>query len=262
MMKTEKTIKQQARAALHGNASALIAMTGVVAAAYFLLNYAQFVLLYLFAPSGAADGTFSANDFNVRLIQSIYMLLLLFLSPLLNGALRGAAQAAVHGDCGARDVFYYFGAFRRWAKTVLINLLVYCLFAAAGFALNPGFYTRALLPWLYNAPLDWNIESFVVIFIDVVSVLLQICYYMLFVHFPLTAYALNENIRVEKCVFMMIGFSALHFGKLLRLLLSFAGWFALCFLVVPALYVIPYFAVASMKSAKWLFELDEGWDIV
>lgn len=262
MMKTEKTIKQQARAALHGNASALIAMTGVVAAAFLLLNYVQFVLLYLFVPKGVQTGVFSSRSTTVRLIQNVYMLLLLLFSPLLSGALRGAAQTATRGDCSARDVFYYFGSFRRWMKTVLINLLVYCLFTAASFALNPGSYTRVLLPWLYEAPLGWNPESFLVIFIDVISAVLQLIFYMLFVHFPLTAYALNENIRVEKCVFMMIGFSALHFGKLLRLLLSFAGWFALCFLVLPALYVIPYFAVASMTSAKWLFELNEGWGIV
>jgi hypothetical protein len=41
-------------------------------------------------------------------------------------------------------------------------------------------------------------------------------------------------------------------------MLSFAGWFALCFFVVPALYVLPYFAVAAANSARWLFEMERS----
>ena len=243
-MKTEKIIKQQAREALQGNASALIAMMGVVAAAYLLLNYVQYVLLFLLDPSGAQTGTFSSKNLTVHLIQSFNNVILLLLSPLFNGALRGAAQTAQYRDCSAGDVFYYFRSPRRWGKTVLINLLVFSLFSAACFAFDIGGFTRALLP-----------------LIDVVTVILRVVFYMLFIHFPLTAYALHEHLKVEKCVFIMIGFSVLHFGKLFRLMLSFIGWLALCFFVVPALYDIPYYATASMLSSKWLFELDEGWSI-
>ena len=260
-MKTEKIIKQQAREALQGNVSALIAMMGVVAAAYLLLNYVQYVLLFLLDPSGAQTGTFSSKNLTVHLIQSFNNVILLLLSPLFNGALRGAAQTAQYRDCSAGDVFYYFRSPRRWGKTVLINLLVFSLFSAACFAFDIGGFTRALLPQLYEEELSLSLNGFLAVFIDVVTVILRVVFYMLFIHFPLTAYALHEHLKVEKCVFIMIGFSVLHFGKLFRLMLSFIGWLALCFFVVPALYVIPYYATASMLSSKWLFELDEGWSI-
>ena len=37
-----------------------------------------------------------------------------------------------------------------------------------------------------------------------------------------------------------------------KLLLSFLPWFLLCFFVVPALYVIPYFGASCAVSAKWM----------
>ncbi len=90
----------------------------------------------------------------------------------------------------------------------------------------------------------------------VLTVLIRVMLYMLLAHYPLMRYALDENIGAGACVFGTLGFSLRRFGKLFKLALSFAGWFALCFFVVPVLYVLPYFAVAAVNSARWLLQMD------
>lgn len=34
------------------------------------------------------------------------------------------------------------------------------------------------------------------------------------------------------------------------------GWIALCFFIIPTLYVVPYLAVTLMNSARWLFAMN------
>ena len=99
-------------------------------------------------------------------------------------------------------------------------------------------------------------EYSLVVAAAVLTGVIYVLAYMIFVHYPLMIYALRSDISVSKCVFGSIGFSFKHFGKLFKLILSYFGWFALCFFVVPALYVIPYFYAGSLLSAKWLLELD------
>ena len=258
MMKTEKTVRQQARAALKGNLTTLIAAAGIVYLTYLALTYANRFMLFLTNSVDLETGSVVYDFPNTPSLLALgNMALIILLSPLLNGFLRASANVARYKSCSATDVFFFFGGLTRYFRTIIINLMVFMLCVIASTALDPERWFRTLFSDLVPAQLGFDPASFAVIFFGVLSMFIRILLYLLFVHFPLTALALNDEIGVFECVFVMMLFSIKNFGKLFKLMLSFAGWFLLCFLVVPALYVIPYVRVSAMTSAKWLFELDE-----
>ena len=256
MFNTEKIIKQQARQALRGNLSQLIAAAGSVVTVYLAVQYANYMVYFSLKNLDVTQiGLLSAET----LFALGTAVMLLLCSPLLNGFLRASANTALQKDCGARDVLFYFKKTELYFKTLLINLLVYMLFSITSTALNVSMYLEKLAPSVTDpAVFGFTPQGFAVVFAAVLTVIISIFLYMFFVHFPLMSYALNENQGVGRCVFVTMGFSFRNFGKLLRLMLSFAGWFALCFFVLPILYVLPYFSVASLLSARWLFDLDES----
>lgn len=259
MLKTEKQVKQQARAALKGNFTQLIATAGLAATAVILVQCAQTIALLLT----------DCIDINTQeIVDSRYFYFLavvagssaltLLISPLFNGFIKAAVNTAVKKTCEAGDAFYYFRGAGRYFKTLLINLILFLFFSIITNAFNPANYLQKLFPQWYEQGLSFNLESTAVVAAETVATVVKIIVFMLFVHFPLLAYALNDNISVGRCVFVNIGFAFKNVGKLFRLVMSFIGWFALCFFVVPLIYVVPYYTVAAATSARWLYEMDNN----
>jgi hypothetical protein len=122
--------------------------------------------------------------------------------------------------------------------------------------LDPTLWLRLTAEELYTSEPALSLEWAVTLFLSVIAWLIKLVIYMIFVHFQLAGYALDNSKSVLSLSFGRIGFGLKHFGKLFKLMLSFAGWFALCFFILPALYAAPYFAVASMQSARWLFDIE------
>ena len=235
-MNIEKEIKRQARKALHGNLSRLLAAAGVAALLLLVLEFGQYLVAYF---TGAADlntGTAPKdNPIGFLLLMMGYVTAVLLVSPVLNGFLRMAMSAAVDRRCDSMEVFYYFRAPQLWFKTVLINLLLYMMVTVSSSLVDIGTALAGLMTWIIRA-----------------------LFFLLFAYYPLMRYAMDERIPVIRCVFATLPFSFRNWGKAVRLALSFAGWFALCFFVLPLLYVVPYFAVAAMTSSRWLLELDKN----
>ena len=252
-MKTEKFVKQRAREALKGNLVQLIAAMAMAFAAFMLTDIVQTIVVLLTQKVDFETGEVVSSD-NIIYFSIVAgtVVVLLFASPLLNGFFKAAANAVEYGDCEARDVFFYFRSAGLYFKTVAVDLLLYLIFAVITGVLNFSNYISLLFPNGANNAGDYALVIAAAVLTGAVYVLA----YMIFLHYPLMIYALRSDISVAKCVFGTIGFSFKHFGKLFKLMLSYAGWFALCFFVVPALYVIPYFYAGSMLSAKWLLELE------
>ncbi len=252
-MKTERFVKQRAREALKGNMVQLIAAMGITFAAFVLTEMVQTVFLLLTQQVDLDTGeVVSSENLIYGVIVGLTVVAVLLVSPLLNGFFKTAANTAERGSCDVRDVFFYFRGAGMYFKTVLINLLLSLLFSVVTGVLNFSNYLTLLLPNGANNPGEYAVVCAAAVLTGAVYVLA----YMLLLHYPLMIYALRSDISISKCVFGIIGFSFRHFGKLFKLMLSYTGWFALCFFVVPALYVVPYFYVGSMFSAKWLLELD------
>ena len=254
-MKTEKLIKQQARAAMQGNLSQLIAGAGVTAAVFLLWEFIEYFALNELGVE-ETDDLLESGQWAVVPVIVVIMALVLFSTPLINGFLRIAATAATRRKCDSLDVFYFFKTPALFFKTVVINMLLMLMVTVSSAVLNLSGWLSWVLPDLFGASPGLTAEFVLTAFVTVITVLLRVLLYMLLAHYPLMRYALNENIGTADCVFGTLGFSLRHFGKLFRLALSFAGWLALCFFVVPVLYVLPYFAVASVNSARWLLKMD------
>lgn len=254
-MSTEKLVKQQARAALRGNLSQLIAGAGVTAAVFLLWEFIEYFALNELGVQDT-ENILQSGQWYVVPVTVVFMALVLFSTPLLNGFLRMAATAAVRQKCDSLDVFYFFKTPVLFFRTVIINMLLMLLVTLSSAALNLSGWLSLALPDYFGASPGLTAEYMLTALVTVLTVLIRVVLYMLLAHYPLMRYALDENIGVAACVFGTLGFSLRHFGKLLRLALSFAGWFALCFFVVPVLYVLPYFAVAAVNSARWLLQMD------
>lgn len=266
MMKTEKKVKQQARQALHGNIVPLIAALGLCAMVFLLIEYLSYIPVVLCGLMNVDVNVILASDkleLSAFLIQFGNYAAILFAMPLVNGFLKTAANAALKQDCAATDVFYYFKTARKYFKTVALDAILFLFYA---------FITNVLDVYRYisesiHANLFAGIERFdaqtVILFAALVSsAVIKLFFYMIFLHYPLLAYALNDKKSVGYYAFLLIDFSGFHFINVLKLFFSYLGWFALCFFVVPVLYVAPYVVTGSLISAKWLFELDRNRGIV
>ena len=257
-MKTEKLVRQQARDSLKGNHTILMASVGLIFLTYLLLFFLRQILMIMTGEINIYTGEADTGFMKMGWFISIgYVSALFLVSPLINGFLHASANAALKNSCSTLDLFYYFGSVTRYFKTLVIKMLVFLLFAVSTSALDLEKYFRVFFKEQVPGSLGFDPDSFMIIFVGVITILIRILLYLFFVHFPLTAYAFNEDLGVSKCVFVMMGFSAKNFWKTFRLLISFSGWLLLCFFVVPALYVIPYVSVSALTSAKWLFQLDE-----
>ncbi len=243
---------------MKGNLSKLIAALGFAALTFLTIEYVEYLVLHLTGAINYESGEAynSCSTLYVGIV-SAYVFAVLFLSPLLNGYIKTAANTALNKKCGSTDLFFYFKGAGRYFKTVLYNFLLLMLYYFVSGALNLSGWLNAFFhSWFTQAP-AWNIDTFLIVLAGVVTVFIRVLIFMLFVHYPLMAKALNDNIGVRDGVFAMLGFSFKNFRHIFKLAFSYIGWFALCFFVVPAIYVIPYFSVAALTSAKWLFAMDK-----
>ena len=248
-MKRERIVKQQAREALRGNFSILIAGFSALVVAYLTVVYLAYVIEI---PAGVVDveseeviDSMRQFDMLVTLGQSI---LFAVLSPLLNGWLHTAARAVISGKSEITDMLYYFGSAVRYFKTVVLNLSL-CVLAAA--LITPLGVVKSVF---FN-------DDFGGVIMSIVMIVWGLFVYMILVHYPLFLYAVDAGKPVWRYAIGLIGFSFRHFGDLLRLLFSMLGWIALCFFVVPVIYVAPYLITACANSARWL-AIIEGMDVL
>jgi hypothetical protein len=163
-------------------------------------------------------------------------------SPLINGFFRLAADTAVKGGCEINSFFYFFSSPRRYFRTLAVNMGLCALYSLLT---APLAVAGRLLGDVLPAPA-----------ITAVLVIWQIFVYIFFIHYPLAAYAINDSRQAYYYVFGFIGFSFRYSGALIKLIFSMLGWIALCFFIIPTLYVVPYLAVTLMNSARWLFAMN------
>lgn len=256
-MNIEKEIKRQARASLRGNMSKLIAAAGLTALVLLLLEYAEYLLYYATGVMDWDKSEVAATDTPAfYIVTGVFLAAVLLAAPVVNGFLRMAVSTAVKKECRSLDVFYYFTNSTRYFKTVLIDMLLLAMVSVASSLLNISGWLQLLSPEWFGASPGFTPERLLTVFTGVLTGLVRVLLFMLLAHYPLLSYAFDETQSVKHCVFDTLRFSLRHFWQLLRLAFSFIGWFALCFFVVPALYVLPYYAVAAADSARWLFQME------
>ena len=263
-MSTEKVIKNQAKDSLKNNWSVIIAAVLAVCVIMILIN----ALLYGF-------GFFAkAIDTDTGLIKEGKKLMFSFaactaltvailLSPLMNGLYKMFCNTSLYNRTEISDLFYFFKGAKRYFKTLVINITLLFIFSVLSYGLDAYSYACYVFGASLKSGFQFDFSTLILIVFFIVSVIIKVLVYLLFVHYPLVAYSFDDSLPATKYMFGYIRFSFRHFAKTLKLVLSFFGWIVLsCAFVVPAFYALPYLLTSMTTSAKWLFSLERNRGVI
>lgn len=258
-MSTEKNIVLQAKNNLKGNWVTLI-MAGI-----FIL-----ATIYTIISAGYLVCTISnLLDFeNEDIIENAglpYILIIvciaicgLSVSPLINGFFKMAYTIAKGYKITFADLFFYFNKTSHYFNTLLLNFIYAIIMGAVIFAFNFNWILNLITNNIENDTLSFIAKIFAGSALNVLSIILIGFFYILFVNSSMFLYAENPNLNALKCFGIGVKISFKNFISYIKLFFGFSGWIALCFFVVPALYVFPYIAVSFATSSKWLISMERG----
>ena len=262
LMNTERTVRKQAKKALEGNWSLIISQN--MAALLPLLTG-----LFAFSLAMSAAGIYDTKNPNQlqRILTMIFggafFIVAVVLLPLVNGIYRSVCNIVRGRECNSLDVFYYYKKPKRFFKTLILDVISIGLFLIVSGLLNVFNYLNAVSgEILNNSPSLGVFMTILLVLAWIVSAVVTVVCYIIFVHYTLLAYGFNENLPIGVYLPRMMAFSIKNFIPTIKLFVGFIGWAALCFFVVPAFYAVPYFLTTSAMSAKWLFELEGSRDII
>lgn len=257
-MSTEKIIKCQAKKSLKGNWIIVIAAVVFVCVVLILAQNLIYMFGLLFRLIDKNSGiVLRTKELQYFVLEASVFTALFFASPVINGIYRIVYNIAKTDSAVINDMFFFFKNARRYFRTLLLNLLIGVVAVFFGYGFDPYFFATKILKADLQNNAGFNIITFVLVAALIASVIIKILIYLIFIHFQMFAYAANDSLPLMKYILGVLKFSFRHLGATLKLLLSFTGWIALCFFVVPAFYTAPYFAVSMAVSAKWLFSLDK-----
>lgn len=256
-MSTEKVIKKQAKELLNGNWSIIICAVIFVCIIPIIFDNTANL-------AASSAGLFDNNGYlkpsmtsAYNIIYSVSMILMFLLSPFINGIVKMFCNTALYGKTVITDLFFYYRNISLYLYTCIFNAIVLLVSFVLGYGLDFYNYAVLITGETLDAKSEFSLNTIILIVCMLLSFIVKVIIYMIFVHYPLIAYSTFDNIPISKCLLSMYAFSLRHFFKTLRLAFSFIGWILLCFFVVPAFYVLPYAMTSACVSAKWLFSLDK-----
>lgn len=174
-----------------------------------------------------------------------YILRSLLLSPAKLGGMGWFLYSIRGEENPVRSIFIFFSSLRRYWRAVWITLLVGMIRLAAAAPLCGGVY---LLLLLIRRAVRYNSAPLVVL--SVLAGILCLCLLGLFVWFSLrfSAASCLFTLNPERSAWETVGTSWKMMrgreSQLVKLAASFGGWFVLCLLVFPIIFVIPYYLMA------------------
>ncbi len=262
-MSSESIIKAQARASLKGNLVTLIAALGLCCAVAVLVDSVVGTALICMGAYDLESGEIRDDMQLLYVLGNVFSFAVLALfSPLINGTIKLAADAAKSGKAKIGDLMYFFGGAGRYLKTLVINLALCLPVLIFSYVLDPVYIFELFGLISTKAPFDNLLSGSLYSLSVFIGVVIKLALYFIFMHYPIFAYSTGETDNAAYCVFGMLSFSVRSFPAAIKLFLSFTGWILLCFFVVPAIYVIPYMLVAMSNSVRWLIHDDRAKGII
>lgn len=260
-MNKEKLIKNQALTSLKGSWIILIAMvltiSAVMIAIYSMGSIVQLITKSLDTATGMAK---SGKEFTFTLISIIDLVVMFFLTPLINGFFKSVYTVAHNEIPSFWEIFSFFKSPKLYFKTILLNLIFVVILSLAFFAFDFGYLVTMITDSLKtsNTALTTLITAVLNIVFGAVSVLLISFVYLFFVNYAMFLFIDDSNSNIFCCFGKGVKMFVKNFGNTMKLYFGFAGWIALCFFVVPAFYVLPYISTSFATSAKWLISIEKG----
>lgn len=158
---------------------------------------------------------------------------------------------------GVEGVFAWFGSLRLFAKSLWLRINIYLRMLPWFLLIIAVPYAALFISGILLSSKVQIVLTFALILM-VVSELMLAGGLFLFLYIAsryfLASYLLVEDNtrKVTSCVRDSIRYTRGQRGEIFTFWLSFAGWFMLCALALPALYVVPYFNASSVIYAKFI----------
>ncbi|MGN0503216.1 MAG: hypothetical protein ACI4HN_09850 [Ruminococcus sp.] len=263
-MSTEKVIKNQAKDSLKNNWSVIICALLAVCAVVLLIQALTYGFGFFTKSVDTDSGLVrEGKKLTFTLFACGALTVAVLISPLFNGLFKMFGNTSLYNRTEITDLFFFFKGAHRYFKTLLINITLLFIFSVLAYGLDAYSYACYVLGASLQSGFSFDSDTLILIVCYIVSVIIKVLIYLLFVHFPLVAYSFNDSMPVSKYMFGYIGFSFRHFAKTVRLAVSFIGWIALsCAFIVPAFYALPYLMTSMTTSAKWLFSLERNRGVI
>lgn len=255
-MNTEKTVRKQAKKVLEGNWTVIISEI-MVAVLAFLAGLFAFSLAMSAADLYDLENPNQTQKVLTTVFSLVFFAVEVMFLPLINGIYKSICNIVRGQKCSSLDVFYYYKNPKRFLKTLMLDIISAGLFVIVSGLLNVFNYLSAVSDAIIdNSPSFTAVMAVLLVVAFIVSAVVAIMCYIIFVHYTFLAYGFNDSLPIGTYLPKMVAFSVKNLIPTIKLFVGFIGWAALCFFVVPALYVVPYFLTTSAMSAKWLFELE------
>lgn len=262
-MSSESIIKAQARASLKGNLITLIAAIGLCCAVVVLIDSLMNTALICLGAYDLETGELRDDMQLLSALGNVFAFAACaFLSPLINGTIKLASDAAKSGKAKIGDLLYFFGGATRYLKTLVVNLALCLPVIILSYVLDPTYFFELFGVFSSDSPFDDPLGGTLYLFSVILGIAIKLAVYFIFMHYPLFAYSSGETESASRCLIGMLPFSLRHFSAAIKLFFSFTGWILLCFFVVPAIYVLPYMLVAMSNSVRWLIHDDRAKGII
>jgi uncharacterized membrane protein len=271
-LSAETKIKQEARARLRNNNwGKAVAITVILLCIPFIQSLCNEFAAYLFG----VNLNVVPQDWDQiipwimrRISNWPYFLMLgagclifwLLSAPLSLGAVRWNLRASQGGSPPVEELFYYFANRKRFFRSLgcSIQLLlrgilwfVVCLGPGIALAIVCSVMGNLAHTSVGNAPL-WAVVGMLSAALLIPAGL--VCFFLLMLRYfsAQTAVAALESTRVSRCISLSVRRIKGKKRSAFLLVLSFAGWGLLCFFVLPALFVVPYFRMSRVTCSKWI----------
>lgn len=178
--------------------------------------------------------------------------------PLLYGALRWFWFSSLEADVPISEVFCYFSDGREYLRAISLSFRVFVRIVGILFlcflptllieaARSPYTYQLFHSSMPYWVSSIWAFGRLMTLFGTVLSVILLLRY------FAAPILMINDpSISPQEALNLSVIISKNANGKTLGFLFSFFGWYLLSLLVVPLLYIIPYFLCSYAVYCRYL----------
>lgn len=263
-MKAEGIIRRQAKARLSQDnwckavaafiflACAWLVSNTILQVAYFINNGDLNAL-------SANPQAHSGELLSLLLIELLALLILLAFSPILIGYIKWNDALAKEQDTDISVLFSGFsdaGAYKRSVSFCIQLLLRYILWGIV--CAIPAAAVLSVFKFSEQSGPGGS-AAYVTVMSGVLTAACILAGFVAWVfltaRYFLAAYIFIDGqgtLPARACIDYSVRLMKRNTMRYIKLLLSFLPWFLLCFFVVPALYVIPYFQASCAVSAKWM----------
>lgn len=253
-MPTTNTIKAEARLSLKDKWPKALGI-GALALSSFCLIYVFFSMLYLMF-SGALGSTWGM----VLSLIPAFFIWQFFCVPLLYGVLRWFWFTASGEDIPVNEIFFYFSRTREYIRSISLGFRIFCRIVGILFVcfLPSGIISVLCRPALYDmlnfampffVSSLWSLGNVLTLFGTILSTILLLRY------FAAPILMINDNnISPQEALHLSSIISKQVNGKTFGFLLSFFGWAILSLLVIPLLYILPFFMASYAIYCKYIIE--------